>query len=88
MNFKTIKEIVRVGLPQSANMILLSISFMIINYCVGTLGEDKLNAWSLVGRMDEFILMVGYALAGSTLTLSGQNYGNKNISFFHNIFFY
>lgn len=79
INHKTIKEILRVGAPQSINMILLSFSFMIINYCVGTLGEDKLNAWSLVGRMDEFILMIGYALAGSTLTLSGQNYGNRNI---------
>jgi putative MATE family efflux protein len=73
------KEIIKVGASYGLNMILISISFMIINFCVGTIGEAELTAWSIVGRMDEFILMIGYALAASTLTIAGQNYGEKNM---------
>ncbi len=76
---REIREIVRVGAPQACNMFFLSIFFMVINYFIGCLGEDLLNSWSLVGRMDDFILMIGYALSGSTIALTGQNFGSSNI---------
>jgi putative MATE family efflux protein len=79
VSFSQIIRIIKTGFPNSANMVMLSISFMIINYCVSSIGEDIMNAWILVGRMDEFILIIGYALSTTTLTLTGQNYGQNSI---------
>jgi putative MATE family efflux protein len=79
VDFIQIREIIRIGAPQSINMILLSFSFMAINYCVSSIGEDVMNAWTLVGRLDDFILMIGYALSSSTITMTGQNYGSNNL---------
>jgi putative MATE family efflux protein len=80
VSVKQIMQIVKTGFPNSANMLLLSFSFMIVNYCVTSIGEDIMNAWTLVGRMDEFILIIGYALSTSTMTLAGQNYGQNSLS--------
>jgi putative MATE family efflux protein len=77
VSLRQITQIIKIGFPNASNMILLSIAFMAINYCVTSIGEDVMNAWTLVGRMDEFILIIGYALSGATLTLAGQNYGQN-----------
>lgn len=77
---KQILEIVRIGIPQVLSMVSLSFAMMFLNNLVGSISETSMNSWVLVGRMDEFILMVGYAFSGATLTLIGQNYGSKNFS--------
>lgn len=61
-------------------MVSLSFAMMFLNNLIGSISETSMNSWVLVGRMDEFILMVGYAFSGATLTLIGQNYGRKNYS--------
>lgn len=68
-------EIARVGAPQAGNMMLLSLGFVFINYAVSSLGEDIMNAWALVGRADDIILMVAYGLSAALLTFTGQNAG-------------
>lgn len=69
----SMREIARVGVPNAANMILLSIFFLFVNHAVGSLGEDTMTAWALVGRADDSILLIGYALSAAALTLAGQN---------------
>jgi putative MATE family efflux protein len=68
-------EIVRVGAPQAGNMMLLSLGFVFVNYAVSSLGEDVMNAWALVGRADDIILLVAYGLSAALLTMTGQNAG-------------
>ncbi|MEM5672654.1 MATE family efflux transporter [Bacillus cereus] len=75
-----ILEIIRIGIPQVLSMVSLSFAMMFLNNLIGSISETSMNSWVLVGRMDEFILMVGYAFSGATLTLIGQNYGRKNYS--------
>ncbi|MGM2841799.1 MATE family efflux transporter [Bacillus cereus group sp. Bce002] len=77
---KQMLEIVRIGIPQVLSMVSLSFAMMFLNNLIGSISETSMNSWVLVGRMDEFILMVGYAFSGATLTLIGQNYGRKNFS--------
>lgn len=69
----TMAEIARVGVPNGASMIFLSVFFLFINYAVGSLGEDVMTAWALVGRADDSILLIGHALSAAALTLAGQN---------------
>ena len=71
-------EIARVGAPQAGNMMLLSLGFVFVNYAVSSLGEDVMNAWALVGRADDLILMVAYGLSAALLTMTGQNAGAGN----------
>ncbi|WP_177214752.1 MATE family efflux transporter [Anaeromicropila populeti] len=71
-------EILRIGIPHALSMIGLSVMLMFLNNLVGSISEVAMNSWSLVGRMDEMILLVGYGFGGATMTLVGQNFGSKN----------
>lgn len=69
----TIMEIARVGAPNAGSFALMSVFFVLINHAIGALGEDVMTAWTLVGRADDTILLIGYALSSAVLTLAGQN---------------
>ena len=69
----TIMEIVRVGAPNAGCLALMSLFFVLINHAIGALGEDVMTAWTLVGRADDMILLIGNALSAAVLTLAGQN---------------
>ncbi|NEW08999.1 MATE family efflux transporter [Paenibacillus sp. SYP-B3998] len=76
---KVVLEIVRIGIPQVLSMASLSVTMMFLNNLFGSISENAMNAWVLVGRMDEFLLLSGYAFGNATLTLIGQNYGKQNM---------
>lgn len=69
----TIGEIARVGAPNAGSFALMSVFFVFINHAIGALGEDVMTAWALVGRADDTILLIGYALSSAVLTFAGQN---------------
>ena len=69
----TIGEIARVGAPNAGSFALMSVFFVLINHAIGALGEDVMTAWALVGRADDTILLIGYALSSAVLTFAGQN---------------
>jgi len=75
---KLIFEIVRIGMPQMISVLFVSVAIMFLNNLIGSISQDAMNSWVLVVRMDEFIIMVGYAFGASALTLAGQNYGGRN----------
>jgi putative MATE family efflux protein len=75
--FILIKEILRIALPHFVSMASLSIGFMIFNKLVSTIGEDAMNAWTLVGRMDQMVLIPSFAVAGATSIMVAQNYGRN-----------
>jgi Na+-driven multidrug efflux pump len=56
-------------------MASLSISFMILNKIVGTIGQTSMNAWTLAGRMDQMVLIPSFAVSGATIPICAQNYG-------------
>lgn len=66
-------EIARVGAPNAGNLMFMSVCFVAINHAIGALGEDVMTAWALVGRADDTILLIGYALSSAVLTFAGQN---------------
>ncbi|PYG86585.1 putative MATE family efflux protein [Ruminiclostridium sufflavum DSM 19573] len=75
---RLVLEIAHIGTPQILSMIALSVFMVFMNNLIGTISETAMNSWTLVGRLDEFILLAGYAFANATLTIIGQNYGAKN----------
>ncbi len=75
-----IKEIVRIAIPQVLSLSVLSLGMIVLNFMVGSISETHMNAWVLVGRMDEIILIFGYAIGNATLTQVGQTFGSGNMS--------
>ena len=76
---KIILEILRIGIPQTLQLIALSLSFMVLNKIVGSLDELKMAAWVIFGRSSEFLMLISYGISNSTLAMIGQNFGNRNM---------
>jgi multidrug efflux pump len=72
-------EIIRIGFPNFLSMASLAISFIVFNKIVGTIGQTAMNAWTLVGRMDQIVLIPSFAVAGATVTMVAQNFGRGNL---------
>lgn len=79
VRFSIIKEIIRIGFPQFLNLGAISIAIMFLNKLVGNIGELHMNAWTLVGRMDQILIIPAISVSGATITMISQNYGRKNL---------
>jgi Na+-driven multidrug efflux pump len=77
--WRIVNEIAHIGFPHFLSMASLSISFMVFNKIVSTIGEAAMNAWMLAGRMDQIVLMPSFCIAGATITIVAQNYGRRNL---------
>ncbi|MBU2512523.1 MATE family efflux transporter [bacterium] len=71
-------EILGIAVPQILGLAVISMGVMSLNYIVGSISETNMNAWVLVSRMDEFVLIFGYAIGNATLTQVGQNFGSND----------
>ena len=72
-------EILKTALPNFISMAALNISFIILNKIVSSISETHMNAWSLVARMDQVMLIPAFAIAGATITMISQNYGKNQM---------
>jgi putative MATE family efflux protein len=75
-----VEQIVHIGFPNFLSMGALAISFMVFNKVVSAIGQTEMNAWTLVGRMDQLVLIPSFAVSGAALTMIAQNFGRKNLS--------
>lgn len=73
------REILRIGFPQFCNMATFSIGLMFLNKLVGGIGEHYMNSWTIVGRLDHFMIIPAIAMSGATMTMISQNYGRGNL---------
>jgi len=83
-------EIIKIGFPNFLSMAALAISFIVFNKVVSSIGQVYMNAWTLVGRMDQIVLIPSFAVAGATVTMIAQNYGRGNMErvrkiYLHNV---
>lgn len=70
-----IKKIISIGLPQALGQITMSISFLLLNRLVVSIDPLAMTAFSLVGRIDQLVMMPSFALAAAIITIVGQNGG-------------
>jgi putative MATE family efflux protein len=68
-------HILRVGLPQSLSVLALSVTLVFLNKVVGSIAESAMTAWTLVGRIDQLLILPGMAMSAATVSMVGQNYG-------------
>jgi Na+-driven multidrug efflux pump len=73
-----IREILRIGFPNLISMAAMSISFMVLNKLVSGIGQTEMNGWTMVGRMDQIVLIPSFAISGATIAMISQNFGRGN----------
>jgi len=72
-------EILRIGFPNFLSMASLAVSFMVFNKIVSAIDQTVMNAWTLVGRMDQIVMIPAFAVSGAALTMIAQNFGRGNM---------
>ena len=78
-----LKRIIRIGLPAGMESAMYSISNVIVQAGVNTLGPDSVAAWAAYGKVDGLFWMMVSALGISATTFIGQNYGAKKVERVH-----
>ncbi len=68
-------RIIRIGLPAGLQSVMYSLSNVIIQSSVNSLGTDTIAAWTAYGKIDCVFWMIVNAFGISITTFVGQNYG-------------
>ena len=73
-------QILHIGLPQLLMTVSMYIISGVYNKIITTnYPQDTMNAWTLVGRVDQILIIPIIAIASATIVLISQNYGRNNI---------
>lgn len=70
-------NVVRIGIPASLQSSMYSLSNILIQSCVNTLGVNTVAAWATYGKIDRLYWGVLSAFTIALATFSGQNFGAK-----------
>jgi putative MATE family efflux protein len=72
---KTLTEIVRIGLPVSAERLINGVTNIMLQAYINGLGAVYVAGWGVTGKIDAFVYMLYGAVAQSVITCIGQNIG-------------
>ena len=75
IDWDTLKTQLYIGFPGGVQTSMYSLSNMILQTAVNTIGTDAAAAWTAVGKMDAIYWMIGGSLGTALTTFVGQNYG-------------
>lgn len=79
IQWNLIKKITTIGFPQALGHITMSIAFLLLNRLVISIDPLAMTAFSLVGRLDQLVLMPSFAIGAAVITIIGQNAGRGNL---------
>ena len=75
IDFRLLKNIIRIGVPIGIQAIMYTVSNMIIQAYINGFGTNTIAAWTAYGRIDFLFWMIVNAMGISVTTFAGQNYG-------------
>ena len=75
IDWSMLKRQIYIGLPGGIQTSMYSLSNMILQVAVNTLGTDAAAAWTTLAKMDAIYWMVGGSLGTALTTVVGQNFG-------------
>jgi len=73
-------EILRIGLPAGIQQVVMSISNMIVQGLINTLGVSVVAGWVAFMRIDTFTIMPMMTVSMATSILVGQNIGARDLA--------
>lgn len=75
INPRTLLRILKIGLPTAIADSMFSISNMMVQGSVNSMGVNTVAAWTAYGKLDAFWWMINQAFGVATTTFIGQNFG-------------
>jgi putative MATE family efflux protein len=78
-DFGVIKRILKLGMPQSLSFVVLSASFAVVNWFVGSISETFMQSYTIVSRFDGILLTPTLAFSIGLSIMVGQSYGAGDI---------
>lgn len=72
-----VKEHIKIGMPMAFFQSLLSISFLVVQSALNSLGALEVAAYTAAYKMDSLMMHVLSAFGTSISTFTAQNYGKK-----------
>ena len=75
LDFKVLKEIIRVGLPAAIQQMITSISNVFVQSYINIFGADVMAGWSAYTKIDAFMILPMQSISLAITTFVGQNYG-------------
>lgn len=75
IDWDTLKTQLYIGFPGGIQSSMYSLSNMILQSAVNSIGTDAAAAWTAVGKLDGIYWMIGGSLGTAITTFVGQNYG-------------
>lgn len=73
-----IKEHIKVAMPMAFFQSLLSISFLVVQSALNTLGSEEVAAYTAAYKMDSMMMQILSGFGTSISTFTAQNYGNNS----------
>ncbi len=83
INRDIFKRMMRIGLPSGLEASMYSVSNIILQVAVNTLGTVVVASWSLSGKLDGFYWGMAQAANAAVVTFVGQNYGANRLDRIH-----
>lgn len=68
-------EILHMGLPAGIQSVIVSLSNVLVQYHINTMGTAVVAGFGIFNKIDGVIMLPGSAFAMATMTFIGQNYG-------------
>lgn len=70
-----VTEILQMGLPAGIQSVIVSLSNVIVQYHINTMGPDVVAGFGVFNKVDGIIMLPGSSFALAIMTFVGQNYG-------------
>ena len=74
-----LKEVLRIGVPAGAQSLVITLSNVVVQYHINSLGEDAIAAFTAYFKVELLIYHPIVALGQANMTFSGQNKGAGNM---------
>ncbi len=78
-DFKSLAQIVKMGLPNSFGQSMTSLGFMIMNVFIVGFGQATLTSFAIGNRISGLILMPAMGVGSALASIVGQNLGADNL---------
>ena len=78
-DLETLKNIFKIGTPVAIQSSIFAITSLLVNTKINKFGTTTIAAYSSYNNVDNFYWSFSNAIGAAILTITGQNFGNKNL---------
>jgi len=82
-NHSLVKEHIKIGMPMAFFQSFLSVSFLLVQSALNTLGSNEIAAYTAAYKMDSLMMQILAAFGSAISTFTAQNYGKNQFERIH-----